>query len=207
MTAQRSSEASSVVDATRRTSRRCGDCQLCCKLIPVEEFGKRANERCRHQRAGKGCAIYAQRPFSCALWNCRWLVDSDALDLPRPDRAHYRFRHPDRRRERPADQHSRHPSLGRSRLSESHRAPSFRAWLDRQSRCALIRYGSSDGLLLAPPSITGGSWRELQSNATPRSPHSLDEIATVMGEGSEQKLMSDFLADIERIERDPAKES
>ena len=117
-----------------------------------------------------------------------------------------RFRHPDRRRERPADQHSRHPSLGRSRLSESHRAPSFRAWLDRQSRCALIRYGSSDGLLLAPPSITGGSWRGLQSNATPRSPHSLDEIATVMGEGSEQKLMSDFLADIERIERDPAKE-
>jgi hypothetical protein len=26
---------------------------------PVEEFGKRTNQRCHHQKAGKGCAIYA----------------------------------------------------------------------------------------------------------------------------------------------------
>jgi|SRR5579883_97131 len=213
MTAQRSSEASSVVDATRRTSRRCGDCQLCCKLIPVEEFGKRANERCRYQRAGKGCAIYGGRPLSCALWNCRWLVDADALDLPRPDRAHYVLDMmldfvtlTDPEDGQPANipviQVWVDPAY-----PKAHRAPSLRAWLDRQQSCALIRYGSSDGFLLAPPSVTGSSWQELQSNAAPRSPHSLDEIAAVMGDGSEQKLMSDFLADIERIERDPAKES
>jgi hypothetical protein len=44
----RSAEGTVVYEATRRTSRRCGDCQLCCKLIPLEKFGKRANQRCRH---------------------------------------------------------------------------------------------------------------------------------------------------------------
>lgn len=64
----------------------CGDCQLCCKLMPVEEFDKPANCRCEHQRTGKGCAIYADRPMSCALWNCRWLVDTECAGLPRPER-------------------------------------------------------------------------------------------------------------------------
>jgi len=28
-------------------------------------------------------------PPECAIWNCRWLVNDDTADLPRPDRAHY----------------------------------------------------------------------------------------------------------------------
>lgn len=80
--------------------RKCGDCQLCCKLVPVDEgllinktevngFHKKAGEKCVHQRRGKGCMIYPNRPLSCATWSCRWLVDSDTADLSRPDRAHY----------------------------------------------------------------------------------------------------------------------
>jgi hypothetical protein len=197
-----------VFDATRRTSRRCGDCQLCCKLIPVEEFGKSANERCRHQRAGKGCAIYRQRPLSCALWNCRWLVDPDAADLPRPDRAHYVLDvMPDYVTLTMEDTGEATPIpvvqvWVDPAYRDTHRAKSFRDWLDRRHICALIRYGSRDGFLLAPPSVTGSGWQEKQSNSTTEQRHSLEDVAKVLGEGSERKLMSDFLADIERIERD-----
>ena len=61
--------------------RNCGDCQLCCKLVPTKEINKPANTRCKHQKVGKGCGIYAQRPFSCMVWNCRWLVNDDTADL------------------------------------------------------------------------------------------------------------------------------
>ena len=76
------------------TARRCGDCQLCCKLLPVRdgELDKGAGERCRFQHAGKGCAIHAQlarRVPSCALWSCSWLIDPEAAKLPRPDRCHF----------------------------------------------------------------------------------------------------------------------
>lgn len=96
-------------------NRACGDCQLCCKLLPlrsrdddatmramvgagmpaptwgadmVPAFDKPANTRCQHQRHGKGCAIYARRPLSCRLWSCRWLNGDDTADQRRPDHAH-----------------------------------------------------------------------------------------------------------------------
>jgi Putative zinc- or iron-chelating domain len=102
----------------RRGDRRreCGDCQLCCRLLPMKpepphteameamiergfatpdefvgmkpEWFKPAGKRCQYQRHHKGCTIYRQRPFGCRVWNCRWLVN-DTDDLPRPDHAHY----------------------------------------------------------------------------------------------------------------------
>ena len=77
-------------DESAPGARRCGGCTLCCKLLPVEEIGKHAGERCRHQRWGKGCAVYRRGlPVSCSLWSCAWLADAGAAGLPRPDRAHY----------------------------------------------------------------------------------------------------------------------
>jgi hypothetical protein len=70
-------------------TRKCGDCQLCCRLVPVVELGKPAGLACKYQRHGKGCTIYAQRPPSCRLWSCRWLVEDDTADQHRPDRARY----------------------------------------------------------------------------------------------------------------------
>src|SRR5437660_3422800 len=102
-----------------KPERQCGDCQLCCKLLPMKggdkpqfsetiaqlvelgimtaadaramepDFYKPAGKRCPHQRHGKGCAIYARRPFGCRFWNCRWLVNDDTAELSRPDRSHY----------------------------------------------------------------------------------------------------------------------
>src|SRR5262252_4508162 len=99
--------------------RHCGECTLCCKLLPMKagadarvpqtaaamvasgmadaaeltgmrrDFDKPAGKRCPHQRHHKGCNIYASRPFGCRVWNCRWLVESDVADIRRPDRCHY----------------------------------------------------------------------------------------------------------------------
>lgn len=97
--------------------RRCGECTLCCKLLPMAqrpddvhgaihamvehglasyadyagaraEWTKAAGQRCQYQRR-TGCAIYADRPGSCRMWSCRWLSADDTADLPRPDRSHY----------------------------------------------------------------------------------------------------------------------
>lgn len=65
--------------------RECGDCRLCCKLLPVYEIGsepepykfvKHGAEWCPH--AGpQGCAIYNDptKPLSCATFRCLWLKD------------------------------------------------------------------------------------------------------------------------------------
>lgn len=71
------------------TQRRCGDCTLCCRLLPVLELSKRHNERCQHQFSG-GCRIYDGRPPSCRAWSCAWMVRQGyTANLRRPDRAHY----------------------------------------------------------------------------------------------------------------------
>lgn len=71
--------------------RKCGDCQLCCKLLPVPPLKKGAGVVCQFQKFRKGCAVHhtARMPFECGVWNCRWLVNDDAAELSRPDRAHY----------------------------------------------------------------------------------------------------------------------
>jgi hypothetical protein len=98
--------------------RRCGECSLCCKLLPMTDkanpeareaiasmikaglmsedeartitpdFDKAAGCKCQHQRM-KGCSIYARRPFGCRNWSCRWLINDDTGELRRPDRTHY----------------------------------------------------------------------------------------------------------------------
>ena len=73
------------------TTRHCGGCTLCCRLVPVEVLHKSANTKCRHQ-SRRGCAIHQRLPDlvpECHLWSCQWLVDPDAGALRRPDRSHY----------------------------------------------------------------------------------------------------------------------
>lgn len=82
-------------------NRKCGECTLCCTLLPVLDgqiitsaFGrtvnmvkldKKANQRCPHQ-CSKGCRIYDSRPGDCWAWSCRWLLGGDVGE--RPDRSH-----------------------------------------------------------------------------------------------------------------------
>ncbi len=70
------------------TERSCGSCGLCCKLVAVEEIGKPAHQWCRHFAAGKGCAIYADRPGECRTFRCLWLMQPQLSDDWRPNRSH-----------------------------------------------------------------------------------------------------------------------
>ena len=54
--------------------RACGDCNLCCKLVPVPALKKEANEWCKHCDIGVGCKIYKDRPLDCKAFSCVWAV-------------------------------------------------------------------------------------------------------------------------------------
>jgi hypothetical protein len=184
--------------------RNCGECNLCCKLLPMQaaqnratgpaaqalvgagfmdrselvgmldEFDKPAGARCPHQRHHKGCSVYARRPFGCRVWNCRWLVNDDAADLSRPDRAHYVIDiMPDVIRMNPNDGS---PPTDVPAIQvwvdpdypDAHRDPVLRAWLlrrfEKERAVALIRYDNRRGFALIPPQMTGGDWVEARDN-------------------------------------------
>lgn len=60
------------------STRGCGTCTLCCKVLGVESVGKEKGQWCAHCRVGKGCSIYADRPDDCRAFNCVY-VASEAL--------------------------------------------------------------------------------------------------------------------------------
>jgi len=171
------------------TARRCGACQLCCRLLPVPPLGKRGGERCRHQRHGKGCAVYhkAGFPAACGLWNCRWL-GNDAGDVSRPDRSHLVI-------DIMPDFVTVHDGEGGEsreeviqvwidpKFPDAHRDPAFRAWLEAEDMPALIRFSAMDGFLLVPPARTKDKeWMEIGS-AMHEMPHTVAEIVGALGQG------------------------
>ena len=53
-------------------TRSCGDCTLCCKLVPVPALQKEGYEWCKHCAIGEGCKIYKDRPLDCQAFECFW---------------------------------------------------------------------------------------------------------------------------------------
>ena len=72
---------------TDQLPRTCGSCTLCCKVYGVAELHKPADTWCPSVQIGVGCAIYADRPYSCRTFRCAWLkgLVPEAL---RPDQIH-----------------------------------------------------------------------------------------------------------------------
>ena len=70
------------------TSRTCGECTLCCKLMGVPELKKPSAKWCESCDQGKGCTVYEERPNSCRNFQCFWLMDENFPDDFRPDRIH-----------------------------------------------------------------------------------------------------------------------
>jgi hypothetical protein len=142
--------------------RQCGGCTLCCKLIPVEELHKAGGQRCTHQRTGKGCAIYARRPVSCREWNCLWLIGTHGgapLPLGRPDRTHYvldevpdLIRIRDNRTGEIVDQWEVMQIWVDPLYPDAWKDPALLAMLDQGAIVALVRYSSTKGFTLFPPS-------------------------------------------------------
>lgn len=182
-------------------NRRCGECSLCCTLLPVKAIGKLDGERCKHAR-GLGCNIYRKEgfPAECALWNCRWVINDDAGDLQRPDRCHYVIDIvPDFVTGEDRGQKYRIPVVQiwvDPRFPDAHRDPALRGWIIRQKGfAALVRYNASDALFLLPPYMSDtGDWEEVGGNRSriEERTHRADEIAAALfaagiGRGKDEK--------------------
>ena len=152
-------------------NRICGGCTLCCRLLPVPEIGKAANQRCEHQRA-TGCKIYRtdRFPHSCHLWSCRWLVDPDTAKLRRPDRSGYVIdfalepiwindNDTGERVEEPAVTIWCDPNR-----RDAWKDPALLELIDSKSRLMLVRYNASEGFVVIPPSRNHtGEWVAMPS--------------------------------------------
>jgi hypothetical protein len=171
-------------------SRACGDCQLCCRLLPVRELGKTAGQRCKHQKFGKGCAVYRthEMPAACALWNCRWLVNDDCDELSRPDRSHYVIdvmpdfvtaQYDGKEQNIPIAQVWIDP-----KYPDAHRDPALRRWMMRRAAegiATLVRFNARDALTVFAPPLTGdGKWHEIPGRAAAGTSHSPREIVQAL---------------------------
>ena len=155
-------------------SRRCGGCQLCCRLLPVMSIHKPGNTRCAHQRTSKGCTVYhtLKMPRECHVWSCRWLVDPAASELRRPDRTHYVV---DVMPDMIGVQDN---ATGETRecmvvqvwvdpnYPDAHRDPALRRFLNVIAEAervpALVRRGVRAGILIVAPCLsTTEAWQEI----------------------------------------------
>jgi hypothetical protein len=66
--------------------RRCGDCTVCCTVMPVTELAKPPYVTCSHCGPA-GCGVYESRPLTCRGWSCEWWTGRLGLtDSQRPDK-------------------------------------------------------------------------------------------------------------------------
>jgi len=71
------------------TQKKCGGCNLCCKVPPIAALNKPAGQWCIHCEVGVGCQIYANRPAGCREFSCLWLSDLTLGPEWRPDLARF----------------------------------------------------------------------------------------------------------------------
>lgn len=64
----------------------CGACNMCCKVLDIEELNKPAGPLCPNCIAGSGCAIYSSRPDVCRDYVCLWKSERALSPQLRPDR-------------------------------------------------------------------------------------------------------------------------
>ena len=68
-------------------TRECGTCTLCCKVMGIVELDKPRSRWCDHAMPGRGCAIYDQRPHSCRVFSCLWLLDEGLGEEWKPEKS------------------------------------------------------------------------------------------------------------------------
>jgi hypothetical protein len=178
------------INLTPDPNRRCGDCQLCCRLLPIKDghlidgrptpgfFHKPANTKCKHQKFGVGCAIYSRRPFACQAFSCRWLTNEDTADQQRPDRAHCVIDPMPDAIEIMDNDTGIQSSIQvlqiwvDPRHRYAYREEPMRSYIERQGKqglASLIRWSSSEGVVVFPASITGNVWQERGGTSTGQS--------------------------------------
>lgn len=63
---------------------KCGECTLCCELLPIKWLGKPMNTPCIHCDAG--CLIHDTKDPECSGFDCMWRESGIDNDKLRPDR-------------------------------------------------------------------------------------------------------------------------
>jgi hypothetical protein len=63
-----------VAEAELIPGRECGDCNVCCVALTIDdaELRKPQGYRCRNATKDNKCAIYERRPRTCSDFNCGW---------------------------------------------------------------------------------------------------------------------------------------
>lgn len=177
------------IQAEPQGTRRCGDCQLCCKLVPVEEIDKAAGVKCKAQKFKVGCKVYNTdaMPMSCKFWNCRWLTGDDTEELHRPDRSHVVIDI------MPDVIQATHNETGEVTKIEAvqlwvdpqhpdaWRDPTILRYLERRSHdgvVGLVRYNSQDAFRVIPPAMSDGrGWVEMRGTMVRRSRGAWNDLA------------------------------
>lgn len=173
-------------------NRTCGECSMCCTLLPVKELAKGANQRCGYQSRKRGCKVHgtSAMPISCKLWSCRWLVQAETAALQRPDRSGYVLDlAPDFIRVRDNDT----GAVTNIQVVQvwcdpkrraAHRDPRLREYLSHRANegiAAIVRYSARDAFVLFAPQFTGGAgWQEVHSEMREEE-HTAAEIAAALG--------------------------
>ena len=67
----------------------CGDCTLCCLLLPVEGVKEGVNTNCKF--CTTKCTIYDKRPPICGTFDCEWLLKKDMPEDLKPNKCNVIF--------------------------------------------------------------------------------------------------------------------
>ena len=176
-------------------NRRCGDCQLCCRLLPVRSalLDKNSDTKCPHQKFHVGCAVYNtdKMPSECGLWSYQWLVNpADTANLSRPDRSHYVVDlMPDfvvATNEGVSANIEVIQIWVDSRHKEAWRDPDLLSYLEQrgvEGKAALIRYNAEDSFVLLPPAMcSDGQFHDMRTQGVSLGrTHHPAEIANALG--------------------------
>ncbi len=71
-------------DTGSLSSRTCGTCTLCCKVLRVESLEKPQGKWCESCEIGAGCRIYDARPTECRKFLCGYLLLRELDESWRP---------------------------------------------------------------------------------------------------------------------------
>lgn len=152
--------------------KRCGDCLLCCKVLPIADIGKPANKWCQHAKIGHGCKIYADLPDSCRNWSCLWVLEGTWPAELQPNKSHVIF---DMMTDQVAavqdsgriDQHEVIQLWVDPDYPEAHRAKVVRDMIEfiamSYGLSTLARIGGRGILIAAPPLTSDRRWMEKTS--------------------------------------------
>jgi len=171
-------------------TRMCGDCSLCCRLLPVRSIGKLDGQRCKHQRH-TGCRVYhgAEFPSECRIWNRRWLVDQ-AGETSRPDRSHIVIDiMPDYVRVKPDSADDFQPvevvqCWIDPRYPDAHKDPEFRAFVEARAAegiLTIVRTSAKVAFILVAPCLSASkAWEEVHPQMTEET-HTPRQVLDALG--------------------------